>query len=69
MSGADVRAAPAVLRTATGREAARWVAAHCRDAPWLTAAAVLTTVAGAALAVLPVFLLGQVVDGDRKSVV
>lgn len=63
MSGADVRAAPAVLRTATGREAARWVAAHCRDAPWLTAAAVLTTVAGAALAVLPVFLLGQVVDG------
>jgi ATP-binding cassette subfamily C protein len=31
--------------------------------PWLTAATVLTTVAGAALQVLPVLLLGRVVDG------
>nr|WP_156325303.1 ABC transporter ATP-binding protein [Nonomuraea sp. SBT364] len=54
---------PATLRTATGGEATRWVAAHCRRAPWLTAATALTTVAGAALAVLPVLLLGQVVDG------
>lgn len=36
---------------------------HCRDRPWLTLATVLTTVAGAALQVLPVLLLGQVVDG------
>ncbi|MDT0398253.1 MULTISPECIES: ABC transporter ATP-binding protein [Streptomyces] len=57
------RVAPAALRTATGREATRWVAAHCRDVPWLTAATVLTTVAGAALQVLPVLLLGRVVDG------
>ncbi|NUP65328.1 MAG: ABC transporter ATP-binding protein [Nonomuraea sp.] len=53
----------AILRTATGREAVRWVAAHTREAPLLTVAALLTTVAGAALQVLPVFLLGQVVDG------
>ncbi|GAA3691734.1 ABC transporter ATP-binding protein [Nonomuraea antimicrobica] len=53
----------AILRTATGREATRWVAAHSREMPWLTSATVLTTVAGAALQVLPVFLLGQVVDG------
>ncbi|MFH9138172.1 ABC transporter ATP-binding protein [Streptomyces sp. NPDC017524] len=51
------------LRTATGREATRWVAEHCRRAPWLTASTVLTTVAGAALQVLPVLLLGRVVDG------
>ena len=51
------------LRTATGREATRWVAAHCREVPWLTTATVLTTVAGAALQVLPVLLLGRVVDG------
>ncbi|MFG2512402.1 ABC transporter ATP-binding protein [Streptomyces sp. NPDC048584] len=57
------RVAPAALRTATGREATRWVAAHCRDVPWLTAATVFTTVAGAALQVLPVLLLGRVVDG------
>ncbi|OWA13449.1 multidrug ABC transporter permease [Streptomyces sp. CS113] len=64
MSDTDTRvaAAPAVLRTATGREAGRWVAAHCREVPWLTAATVLTTVAGAALQVLPVLLLGRVVD-------
>ncbi|TDD95382.1 ABC transporter ATP-binding protein [Actinomadura rubrisoli] len=37
--------------------------AHCREAPWLSAATVLTTVAGAALQVLPVLLLGRVVDG------
>ncbi|MFE0449728.1 ABC transporter ATP-binding protein [Streptomyces sp. NPDC058914] len=63
MSTTDTRVAPAVLRTATGREATRWVAAHCREVPWLTVATVLTTVAGAALQVLPVLLLGQVVDG------
>ncbi|WP_039931829.1 ABC transporter ATP-binding protein [Streptomyces viridochromogenes] len=63
MSTTDTRVAPAALRTATGRDAGRWVAAHCREAPWLTAATVLTTVAGAALQVLPVLLLGRVVDG------
>ncbi|WP_031038808.1 ABC transporter ATP-binding protein [Streptomyces sp. NRRL F-5650] len=63
MTVTDTRAAaPAVLRTATGREAGRWVAAHCREVPWLTAATVLATVAGAALQVLPVLLLGRVVD-------
>ncbi|MFC4015562.1 ABC transporter ATP-binding protein [Nonomuraea purpurea] len=56
-------AGTAILRTASGREAARWVAAHSREVPWLTGATVLTTVAGAALQVLPMFLLGQVVDG------
>ncbi|MEV8455768.1 ABC transporter ATP-binding protein [Streptomyces sp. NPDC052095] len=55
--------APAALRTATGREAVGWVAAHCRRAPWLTAATVLTTVVGAALQILPVLLLSRVVDG------
>ncbi|KAB8196537.1 ATP-binding cassette domain-containing protein [Nonomuraea phyllanthi] len=55
--------ARAALRTATGREAVRWVAAHCRTVPWLTGATVLATVAGAALEVLPVLLLGRVVDG------
>ncbi|MER5747447.1 ABC transporter ATP-binding protein [Streptomyces sp. NPDC002225] len=55
--------APATLRTATGREAVGWVAAHCRRAPWLTAATVLTTVVGAALQILPVLLLSRVVDG------
>ncbi|KUO17464.1 ABC transporter ATP-binding protein [Streptomyces dysideae] len=63
MSATDTRVAPATLRTATGRGASRWVAAHCREVPWLTAATVLTTVAGAALQVLPVLLLGRVVDG------
>ncbi|GGV83104.1 multidrug ABC transporter permease [Streptomyces gelaticus] len=63
MSTADTRVAPATLRTATGGEAAGWVAAHCRRAPWLTAATLLTTVAGAALQVLPVLLLSRVVDG------
>lgn len=63
MSATDTRVAPARLRTATGREATRWVAAHCREVPWLTVATVLTTVAGAALQVLPVLLLGRVVDG------
>ncbi|MEV5827313.1 ABC transporter ATP-binding protein [Spirillospora sp. NPDC052242] len=53
----------AALRTATGRDAARWVAAHCREVPWLSAATVLTTVAGTALQVLPILLLGRVVDG------
>lgn len=63
MSATDVPVAPATLRTATGGEATAWVVAHCRRAPWLTASTVLTTVAGAALQVLPVLLLGQVVDG------
>ncbi|MFF7734440.1 ABC transporter transmembrane domain-containing protein [Streptomyces sp. NPDC007984] len=63
MSTTDTRLAPATLRTTTGREAARWVAGHCRAMPGLTAATVLTTVAGAALQVLPVLLLGRVVDG------
>ncbi|MFH8515545.1 ABC transporter ATP-binding protein [Streptomyces gelaticus] len=63
MSTADTRVAPATLRTATGGEAAGWVAAHCRRAPWLTASTLLTTVAGAALQVLPVLLLSRVVDG------
>lgn len=64
VSATDTRVAtaPAVLRTATGGESGRWVAAHCREVPWLTAATVLTTVAGAALQVLPVLLLGRVVD-------
>ncbi|MFQ6854303.1 ABC transporter ATP-binding protein [Streptomyces sp. 35M1] len=63
MTATDIPVAPTTLRTATGGEAARWVARHCRQAPWLTASTVLTTVAGAALQVLPVLLLGQVVDG------
>ncbi|MFG3407138.1 ABC transporter ATP-binding protein [Streptomyces sp. NPDC048142] len=63
MTATDTRPAPTTLRTATGGEAARWVAEHCRQAPWLTASTVLTTVAGAALQVLPVLLLGRVVDG------
>ncbi|GGS58855.1 ABC transporter ATP-binding protein [Streptomyces badius] len=63
MTVTDTPAAPTTLRTASGSEAARWVARHCRQAPWLTASTVLTTVAGAALQVLPVLLLGQVVDG------
>lgn len=63
MSTTDIRVAPATLRTTTGREAARWVAANCREMPWLTSAAVLSTVAGAALQMLPVLLLSRVVDG------
>ncbi|MFF3705776.1 ABC transporter ATP-binding protein [Streptomyces phaeochromogenes] len=63
MSTTDTRVAPATLRTATGGEASRWVAAHCREVPWLTLSTVLTTVVGAALQVLPVLLLGRVVDG------
>ncbi|OWA22654.1 multidrug ABC transporter permease [Streptomyces sp. CS159] len=72
MSVTDTRVPTAVLRTATGREAGRWVAAHCREVPCLTAATVLGTVAGAALQVLPVLLLGRVVDavagGESRSV-
>ncbi|MFI1062231.1 MULTISPECIES: ABC transporter ATP-binding protein [Streptomyces] len=63
MSTTATRVAPSALRTTTGREAARWVAAHCREVPWLTFATVFTTVAGAALQVLPLLLLGRVVDG------
>ncbi|MFD9406539.1 ABC transporter ATP-binding protein [Streptomyces sp. NPDC059989] len=63
MSTTQPRVAPSTLRTTTGREATRWVAAHCREVPWLTSATVLTTVAGAALQVLPLLLLGRVVDG------
>ncbi|MEU9252738.1 ABC transporter ATP-binding protein [Streptomyces sp. NPDC048270] len=72
MSVTDTRAVPSTLRTTTGREATRWVTAHCRRVPWLTSAAVLTTVAGAALQVLPLLLLGRVVDavveGEERSV-
>ncbi|MEV7723400.1 ABC transporter ATP-binding protein [Streptomyces sp. NPDC087917] len=63
MSTTDTRVAPTTLRTTTGREAARWVAANCRTMPWLTSAAVFSTVAGAALQMLPVLLLSRVVDG------
>lgn len=63
MSTTETRPAPSTLRTTTGREAARWVTAHCREVPWLTSATVFTTVAGAALQVLPLLLLGRVVDG------
>ncbi|MFD5204999.1 ABC transporter ATP-binding protein, partial [Streptomyces sp. NPDC058375] len=63
MTVTDTPVTSTTLRTATGGEAARWVAEHCRRAPWLTASTVLTTVAGAALQVLPVLLLGRVVDG------
>ncbi|MGW7439113.1 ABC transporter ATP-binding protein [Streptomyces sp. NPDC054849] len=63
MSITDTRVAPSTLRTTTGREATRWVVAHCREIPWLTSATVLTTVAGAALQILPLLLLGRVVDG------
>ncbi|MGZ9929486.1 ABC transporter ATP-binding protein [Streptomyces sp. NC-S4] len=63
MSLTATRVAPSTLRTTTGREATRWVVAHCREVPWLTSATVFTTVAGAALQVLPLLLLGRVVDG------
>ncbi|MFA7763438.1 ABC transporter ATP-binding protein [Streptomyces sp. NRRL S-448] len=63
MSLTATRVAPSTLRTTTGREATRWVTAHCREVPWLTFATVFTTVAGAALQVLPLLLLGRVVDG------
>ncbi|MCX5401961.1 ABC transporter ATP-binding protein [Streptomyces sp. NBC_00102] len=63
MSATETRPAPATLRTAGGGEATRWLLAHCRQVPLLTAATVLTTVAGAVLQVLPVLLLGRVVDG------
>lgn len=63
MSITATRVAPSALRTTTGREATRWVTAHCREVPWLTSATVFTTVAGAALQVLPLLLLGRVVDG------
>ncbi|MFE3555817.1 ABC transporter ATP-binding protein [Streptomyces sp. NPDC059193] len=72
MSITETRAVPSTLRTTTGREATRWVTAHCRQIPWLTSAAVFTTVAGAALQVLPLLLLGRVVDavveGQARSV-
>ncbi|MGP3689643.1 ABC transporter ATP-binding protein [Streptomyces sp. IBSNAI002] len=72
MSITETHAVPSTLRTTTGREATRWVTAHCRQIPWLTSAAVFTTVAGAALQVLPLLLLGRVVDavveGEARSV-
>ncbi|MGW6583467.1 ABC transporter ATP-binding protein [Streptomyces globisporus] len=72
MTVTDTPVAPTTLRTATGGEAARWVARHCRQAPWLSASTALTTVAGAALQVLPVLLLGKVVDavvgGESRSI-
>ncbi|GGN08374.1 multidrug ABC transporter permease [Lentzea pudingi] len=56
--------APAkILRTASGREASRWVFDHCRSAPVLPIATAVATVAGAVLQIVPVFLLGTVVDG------
>ncbi|WP_432065180.1 ABC transporter ATP-binding protein [Streptomyces sp. C10-9-1] len=72
MSAVGTRPLATALRTTSGREAARWVAARCRELPWWTAATVTTTVAGAAFQVLPVLLLGRVVDGvvgggDRSS--
>ncbi|MCX4961289.1 ABC transporter ATP-binding protein [Streptomyces virginiae] len=63
MSITATRVAPSTLRTTSGREATRWVVEHCREVPWLTFATVFTTVAGAALQVLPLLLLGRVVDG------
>ncbi|WP_406076179.1 ABC transporter ATP-binding protein [Streptomyces virginiae] len=63
MSITATRVAPSTLRTTSGREATRWIVAHCREVPWLTFATVFTTVAGAALQVLPLLLLGRVVDG------
>ncbi|MGW6853502.1 ABC transporter ATP-binding protein, partial [Streptomyces virginiae] len=63
MSITATRVAPSTLRTTSGREATRWVVTHCREVPWLTFATVFTTVAGAALQVLPLLLLGRVVDG------
>ncbi|WP_299531777.1 ABC transporter ATP-binding protein [uncultured Streptomyces sp.] len=63
MTTVDTHVPPTALRTATGGEAARWVAAHCRRVPWLAASTVFSTVAGAALQVVPVLLLGRVVDG------
>ncbi|MFJ6051604.1 ABC transporter ATP-binding protein [Streptomyces sp. NPDC092307] len=63
MSITATRVAPSTLRTTSGREATRWVVAHCREVPWLTFTTVFTTVAGAALQVLPLLLLGRVVDG------
>lgn len=59
LSGAPAK----ILRTASGREAARWVLDHCRSAPALPIATVLATVVGAVLQIVPVFLLGTVVDG------
>ncbi|MEU7474902.1 ABC transporter ATP-binding protein [Lentzea sp. NPDC042327] len=56
-----------ILRTATGREALRWVYDHCRTTPLLPIATVLATVAGAVLQVVPVFLLGTVVDGVQQG--
>ncbi|MCX5386276.1 ABC transporter ATP-binding protein [Streptomyces sp. NBC_00083] len=72
MSATETRVTPATtLRTTGGREAARWVVANCRAVPWLTAATVFSTVAGAALQMLPVLLLGRVVDavvsGEPRS--
>ncbi|WP_053737150.1 ABC transporter ATP-binding protein [Nocardia sp. NRRL S-836] len=56
-----------ILRTATGREALRWVYDRCRTTPLLPIATVLATVAGAVLQVVPVFLLGTVVDGVQQG--
>jgi ABC-type bacteriocin/lantibiotic exporter with double-glycine peptidase domain len=56
-----------ILRTASGREASRWVLDHCRSAPVLPIATVLATVVGAVLQIVPVFLLGTVVDGVTQG--
>ncbi|MGR7000493.1 ABC transporter ATP-binding protein [Yinghuangia aomiensis] len=64
-------ASASTLHTSSGREAARWVAANCRRRPLLTAATAFTMVAAAALQVVPVLLLGRVVDavvaGEARS--
>ncbi|MEW2339570.1 ABC transporter ATP-binding protein, partial [Streptomyces sp. NPDC006682] len=68
MSGTDTRVAPAAtLRTAAGGESTRWVAARCREVPWLTAATVFTTVAGAALQPATVRAYVQVSTGSFRS--
>ncbi|MET9362293.1 ABC transporter ATP-binding protein [Streptomyces sp. NPDC006632] len=72
MSATETSVTPATtLRTTGGREAARWVVANCRAMPWLSAATVFSTVAGAALQMLPVLLLARVVDavvsGEPRS--
>ncbi|RZS43123.1 ATP-binding cassette subfamily C protein [Herbihabitans rhizosphaerae] len=63
MTATDVQPERQALRTATGREAVRWIGANLRARPWLTSTTVLTTVVGALLQVVPILLLGRVVDG------
>lgn len=71
MSRPEPSSSAPALHTASGREATRWVAAHCRQRPWLTAATGFALVAAAALQVVPVLMLGRVVDavvaGEPRS--